>query len=255
MLIPALLTLLSVFAISLISLVGVLFLAMKEERLQAVMFALIGFAVGSMLGDVFFHLLPESFSNLPDEKSFLHTSALILAGILLFFSLENFLHWRHRCHEHALEPHNHVHPVAGLNIVADGVHNFLDGLIIGAAYLISIPVGIATTIAILLHEIPQELGDFAILINSGMKKSKAIMFNFLSASLAILGGVIALIFGSALEGFSSVIISLTIGGFLYIAGSDLIPQLHKHTSTRRSLIQFTCIIVGIGIMYALTALE
>ena len=149
----------------------------------------------------------------------------------------------------------HTHPFAKLNLIGDGLHNFIDGIIIGASYLVNIPLGIATSLAVILHEIPQEIGDFGVLIHGGYTKSKALMFNFLSALTAVLGAVIALLAGNYIENLVSYMIPITIGAFIYIAGSDLIPELHKDFKTGKSFLQLLCLILGILVMAALLLLE
>ncbi|MBI3333929.1 ZIP family metal transporter [Candidatus Pacearchaeota archaeon] len=241
--------LLSVLIVSLISLVGAFTLGIKHERLRTALIYLISFSAGALFGDVFIHLLPE----LVEESFTLQTSLTILAGIVIFFILEKFIHWQH-CHMPVSE--KHVHPFAYTNLVGDGLHNFIDGAIIAGSYLISIPAGIATTIAVALHEIPQEIGDFGVLLHAGFSKRKALLMNFASALFAILGAVITLWLGSSVEGLISYLIPLAIGGFLYIAGSDLIPELHKHSHhIRATLLQLLAFIIGIGVMAALILLE
>jgi zinc and cadmium transporter len=149
----------------------------------------------------------------------------------------------------------HVHPFAYMNLVGDSLHNFIDGLVIAASYIVSIPVGIATTLAVLLHEIPQEIGDFGVLLHGGSSKTKALMLNFMTALTAILGTIIGLILNNYLENIKLFIIPIAIGGFIYIAGSDLIPELHKETNIKRSIIQIITFIIGILIMLSLLFLE
>ena len=242
----------SVLVVSILSLVGIIVLSLKPSHLQSILFILISLAAGSLLGDVFFHLLPELVEEVSDILPY---SVLMIGGILLFFSIEHILHWRHHCEDPSCEKHNTIHPVAHMNIIADGIHNFLDGVIITSAYLISIPVGIATTIAVVLHEIPQEIGDFGVLVHAGLSKIQALFFNFLSALFAVIGGVTMYLFGSSVEHIIPFAVAITIGGFIYIATSDLIPQLHKTHSKVRSSIQIIMLFVGVGIMYLLTLLE
>lgn len=242
-------TLISVLAVSLISLIGIVTLSINTKRLHKILIYLVSLAAGALLGDVFLHLIPE----LIEEGSFtIQTSLLILGGILIFFSIEKIVHWQH-CHI----PQNgrHSHPFVVTNLVGDGVHNFVDGLIIGASYLVNIPVGIATTIAVILHEIPQEIGDFGILLHGGFSKSKALLFNFLSALAAVAGGLIAVLASGIISQLSNYLIPLAIGGFIYIAGSDLIPELHKNFTTKKSIFQIISLILGISVMACLLLLE
>ena len=245
-----------VFLVSLISLIGVLVLAVNTNRLKRAIFFLVALATGALFGDVALHLLPEIFESSVDPAKL---SLAILAGILLFFALEKFLHWTHS-HEldECLEADHHhptIKPLGYLNLVSDGLHNLIDGLIIGVSFLAGIEVGLATTLAVILHEIPQEIGDFGILLHAGFSKGQALFFNFLSAVLAILGTVIALFFASRVESLTPLLLAFTAGGFLYLAGSDLVPELHKTTEPRRSLIQFLALLLGIFVMLALLWLE
>ena len=174
----------SVILVSLLSVIGIVFISISEARLKRIIFVLVSLAVGSLFGDVFIHLLPQSFEKL-DAR--VEASLWVLAGIFIFFVLEKFIRWRH---QHALESKNAIHPVGYMNLLADGVHNLIDGMIIGAAYLTSLRVGIATTIAVAMHELPQEISDFGVLLYAGFSKKKALIFNFLSAMLAILGTIL-----------------------------------------------------------------
>jgi len=239
------LTFLSVLIVSLISFVGVFTLAVNAERLRRILIYLISFSAGALLGDVFIHLLPE----LVKSGTFtLTTSLVILGGILLFFVLEKVIHWQH-CHM-PLTKH-HVHSFAYMNVIGDALHNFIDGMIIAGSYLVSVPAGIATTIAVVLHEIPQEIGDFGVLLHGGLSKRKALLYNFLSALAAVIGAGVALWLGGRFEQIESVLIPLAIGGFIYIAGSDLIPELHKETGAGKSLLQTLVFLLGILVMIGL----
>jgi zinc and cadmium transporter len=149
----------------------------------------------------------------------------------------------------------HIHPFAYMNLVGDGFHNFIDGLIIAGSYLVNLQVGIATTLAVILHEIPQEIGDFGVLLHGGFSKSKALLLNFATALTAILGTIAVLIVGSKVQGLSSILLPIAAGGFIYIAGADLIPELHKETEFRGSLFQLFTFILGIGVMALLLLLE
>ena len=234
---------------SLLSLVGLAFISISEQRLKQVIFVMVSLAVGSLFGDAFIHLLPNSFEQAPDK---LQASLAILAGIFAFFILEKFLLWRH---EHVLESAHKVHPVGYMNLLADGVHNFIDGAIIGSSYLASYEIGVATTLAVVFHEIPHELGNFFILLYAGFTKTKALFFNFMSALFAILGTLIALTVGSRVEQFAALMLPLAAGGFIYIAGSDLVPELNKEVQLSKSIVQMIAIGIGVGLMLLLTMLE
>jgi len=229
----------STFIVSLISLIGIFTLTIKEKLLQRISFGLIGFSAGALIGSAFLHLLPEALEK---SKSTFVFYDLIL-GIVIFFILEKYLHWRH-CHEDAC----HIHPFTYLNLIGDGLHNFLDGMVIAASFVISFKLGIVTTIAIILHEIPQELSDFAVLIYGGFTKRKALVYNFLIALTAIAGSIVGYLLADFSWGFSDFIIPLTAGGFIYIASSDLIPELHKQGNREDSAFAFLAFLSGILFM-------
>jgi len=239
----------SVLIISATSFAGVLTLALNQKNQKRIVLYLVSFAVGGLFGDAFIHILPEAFETLGAN---LKTSLLILSGIFIFFLLEKFLRWRH-CH--VVEGEEHIHPVAMMNLVGDAVHNFIDGMIIGVSYSVSIPIGITATLAVFFHEIPQEIGDFGVLVHKGLSRRKALLFNFLSALAALVGVVVALTLGNAVSGFSAALLPMTAGGFIYIAGADLIPELHHDADPKTSFIQLIMIALGIGAMAALTFLE
>jgi zinc and cadmium transporter len=239
---------LSVTAVSLLSLIGISLLALSHKAFHEIVFGLVALAVGALFGDAFLHLMPDAFSD-PSRST--QSSIYIILGILLFFCMENFLHWRH---QHSDE-HQEIQPYGYLNILADMTHNFIDGLIIGASYLVSFKMGLATTLAVMLHEIPHEFSNFGILVKSGFSRWKALFLNFLTALTALLGGIIAWWVGGQTGSFSQVLIPLTAGGFIYIAGSDLVPQLHKDVKPLRALLQFLAILAGVGLLYLVKLME
>jgi len=238
----------SVIVVSLISLIGIAALLLNKET-KKITFLLVSFAVGGLFGDAFIHLIPESFEEIENT---LVIPLLILLGILIFFVLEKFLRWRH-CH--LSETEEHIHPVVTMNLIGDAVHNLIDGMVIGATYMVSIPLGLTTTLAIVLHEIPQEMGDFGVLVHGGLSVKKAITFNFFSALCAVVGAVLSLAVGPHLQGYTVSLVPITAGGFIYIAGSDLIPELQHDVKLGRSLLQFALIILGIGLMALLVFME
>src|SRR3989344_8214498 len=179
----------SVAVVSLVSLIGVFALSLKEELMRKYVFTFISLAIGALLGDAFIHLIPEALEKSTNPTL---TSLLVIVGILLFFILEKFLHWHHHCED---KEKSDIHPVGKLVLFSDGVHNFMDGMIIGASFLVSMPVGLATTLAVILHEIPQEIGDFAVLLHAGYTKRRALWLNFLSALTAVLGAVVLFAIG------------------------------------------------------------
>lgn len=242
-------SLVSVFFISLISSIGVVTFSIKEEKLKKLLIFFVSFSAGALFGGAFIHLLPQ----IVEETGFeLSISFYLLLGILTFFVLEKFICWRH-CHVPTSDEHHHA--LGFMNLIGDGFHNLIDGMIIAGSYLVNIELGIATTLAVILHEIPQEIGDFGILLYAGFSKKKALIFNFISALAAFLGVIIAISLDSVVENFSSFIIPFTAGGFIYIAGSDLIPELHKETKPFKSFIQLISLILGILLMFGLMFLE
>ena len=235
----------SVLIVSLISLIGLFTLLIKENKLKNILIYSISFSAGALFGDVFIHLLPEIIKK---NGLTVQISSFVLLGIVVSLFIEKIIHWRH-CHIPVNK--NHVHSFAYMNLFGDSVHNFIDGLIIGTAYLINIPVGIATTLAVIFHEIPQEIGDFGVLIHAGIDRKKALMYNFLTATTAILGTIIAILLSSKIEGATTMLSAFAAGSFIYIAGSDLIPELHKETQLKKSAIQIFTFILGIAVMYGL----
>jgi len=232
----------SVILVSLVSLIGVFTLSLSEKFLGKILVYMISFAAGGLLGDAFIHLLPEAV----EESGFtLNISLYLLAGIAASFIMEKIIRWRH-CHHPTTA--SHPHPVAMMNLFGDAVHNFIDGLVIGASYLISIPVGVATTIAVVMHEIPQEIGDFGVLLHGGLSKRKALFLNFATALTAVLGVVVALVLSSYVESTTHFLVPFAAGGFIYIAVADLIPELHKEVALKRSLLQFSFFTLGILLM-------
>lgn len=239
----------SVIIVTLIPLVGIFTFSVSEEKLKGMIFILVSLATGSLFGDAIIHLLPETFEKSQNKAL---ASALVLSGIFIFFVLEKFLLWKH---DHDIYENKKIHPVGQLSLISDGLHNLIDGMLIGASFLISAPVGVATTIAIIAHEIPQEISDFAVLLHAGFTRGKAIFFNLLTGTLAIAGTIMALAIGINAEKFSLYMLPITAGGFIYIAGSDLIPELHKERELSKSLKQLVAMFLGAGLMMLLLFLE
>jgi len=240
----------SVIIVSLISLIGIITLFTTGKKLCHLVSFLVGLATGALFGGAFLHMIPEVFKEISNETI---ASISILLGIAIFFILEKFLHWHHEHHHHNKE--DHIKPFGYLNLISDGLHNLIDGIIIAAAYMINIEVGIATTVAVVLHEIPQEIGDFGLLIHAGFSKSKALLLNLLSASLSLVGVIIVLIIGNSIIDSTAYILAIAAGGFIYIAGSDLVPELHKTNDFKSSIKQFLSIGLGIAIMFLLIIFE
>lgn len=235
----------SVFLVSLISFIGVLAIAVRRDLLQKILLLLVSLSAGALLGGVFFHLIPEA----AEEIGFnLNLGIYILSGILVFFVLEKLICWRH-CHIATSE--EHPHPFAFMNLIGDALHNLIDGMIIAGTYLVSIPLGISTTIAVIFHEIPQEIGDFGVLVHGGFGRFKALLMNFFSALTAVLGALIILFLNIEVGVIAKILVPFTAGGFLYIATSDLIPELRKDIRPVNSILQLLFILIGLGIMYLL----
>lgn len=238
-------SLLSVFIVSFISLIGILTLAINEKKLKNILIYFISFSAGALFGDAFIHLLPKVVA---ESGLTLNVSIYILSGILISFLIEKVICWRH-CHLPIAK--THIHRFAYMNIFCDSVHNFIDGLIIGGSYLAGIHIGVATTIAVILHEIPQEIGDFGVLLHGGFTKKKAVFYNFLTALTAVAGTIFSLILNHLVKNVNPFLISFAAGSFIYIAGSDLIPELHKKVKTKKNLLQAVFFTFGILIMLAL----
>ncbi|MGB9914218.1 MAG: ZIP family metal transporter [Candidatus Bathyarchaeales archaeon] len=245
-----LLGLLSVLIISLISLFGALTLMLNDKHLTKILLYLVSFAAGSLFGDAFIHLIPDAMEN---TRPPLLASMLIIFGILASFTVERLLQWRH-CHIPTSD--EHPHPFAYMNLFGDAVHNLIDGMIIAGSYLVSIPIGIASTLAVLFHEIPQEIGDFGVLIYGGFSKKRAVWLNLLTAITAIAGAIIAIVLSEVLDGFIPMLIPFAAGNFIYIAGSDLIPELRKDAcAPEKATAQMIAIVLGVFVMSLLLLLE
>jgi zinc and cadmium transporter len=240
-------TLLSVFVVSAVSLIGAVTLAVNQERLRRSLLYLVSFSAGALLGDVFLHILPE----IAEVRFGLKEGGYILAGLLMFFVLERYIHWQHAHGEHEESVHSAVY----LTIVGDGIHNFLDGLIIAASYMVSVPVGLATTVAVVFHEIPQEIGNFAVLVHGGWSPKKALWYNFLSALTSIAGAVVALAFVQRDAEAPVFLLCLGAASFIYIALSDIVPQLHLESNAKKSGWQLLWLVLGTAVMGLLLLLE
>ena len=223
------------FLVSLVSFVGALSFVMSSKNLKKAVILMVAFAAGGLLGGAFFHLIPESY-----ESGFEYVGLLVVAGFLLFFLVERYLHWHHH-HEKC----EHDHSLSYLVLFGDSLHNFVDGIIIAASFLVEVRFGVITTVVVMAHEIPQEIGDFAILIYNGFSKGKALLFNFLSALPAVLGAMLGYIFSTQISGLSDIVVPFAAGGFIYIGASDLIPELNNSPS-KGTIVFF---LLGLIVMY------
>lgn len=223
-------------AVGLISLIGVFSLLIKEKLLDKILILLIGFSAGGLIGGAFLHLLPEALEEASPNPVFVYT----IIGFILFFILERYLHWRH-CHKGVCD----VHTFTYLNLIGDGIHNLTDGLVIGASFTVSINFGVITTLVIIFHEIPQEIGDFGVLIYGGFTKLKALSYNFISALFCTLGTILGYALAEKIHNFSVFIMPIIAGGFIYIAACDLIPELHKQPGLKRATLSGLAFVLGI----------
>lgn len=237
---------LTTLATTMISLVGVVTLLLKESVLRRITVPLVALSAGALLGGAMLHLIPESLEAIGDTHEVMLWTIL---GFVIFLILEQFIHWHH-CHKMVSE---HKHPVTYLILISDAVHNFIDGVVIGAAFLVSVPLGIATTLAVIAHEIPQELGDFGVLIHGGWKRSQAIIFNFLSGVTMMFGGVLVWFLSEGID--VKYLLPFAAGNFIYIATADLVPEFKGCMSTKKNLFNFIFFIFGIFLMYSLLFLE
>jgi zinc and cadmium transporter len=232
--------LLATFVVSLISFVGVICLALKENILNKILLILIGLSAGALMGGAFLHLLPEAV----EKSSGLDVYLFVLIGFILFFLIEKVLHWRH-CHKGECD----VHTFQYMNLVGDSIHNFIDGMIMAASFVVSVPLGITTTIAISTHEIPQEIGDFGVLLYGGFSKRRAITLNFVVALTAVLGGIVGYFVSSLIDNIVLFILPFAAGGFIYIAATDLVPEIRKELDMKKYMATLVVFICGILIMW------
>lgn len=233
-------SLVSVIIVSLLSLLGAVFITLKRDMISKIITYTLALSSGVLLGSTFFELLPEGVLHNPNGV-FLWA----LIGFVSFFCIEKLIHWHH----HVEGRHEHDEkPMAYLTLIGDSIHNFADGAVIAASYMVSIPLGVTTTIAIIAHEIPHELSDFLILIHGGFSNKRALQFNFLSATTAIAGTVIVLFISQQFSTFDRYLVPFAAGNFLYIAASDLIPELLSHRRAKTSVAQVLLLLCGIAII-------
>ncbi len=259
---PEVMALVSVFAVSLVSLIGIAAFSLQASLLKRALSVFVGLAAGALLGDAIIHLIPESLEVIGDERKF---GIAVLGGLLTFFILEKILRWHHA--HHAVEEEHEGHEqyevgshdsrvhLAPMVILADGLHNIIDGAVIAASFLVSPALGVATTIAVFLHEIPQEVSDYALLLHAGFSRGRALFFNFLSGLTALIGAGVVLLVSVDIEFFGAYAAAATAGAFIYLAAADLIPELNKSQSSRRSFAETGAFVVGIVLMILLTFLE
>ncbi len=235
-------TIISLLLVSSVSLVGLFTLTWTKSRIHEFLYAFVALAAGTMMGTAFLHLLPEAAENTDSRELFMG----VLFSFVLFFIVEKFLHWRH-CHEENCKTHTFGY----MNLIGDGFHNFLDGIIIAVAYATSIEVGVAATVAVLIHEIPQEIGDFGVLLKAGFSVQRALFLNFVTALTAVAGGLVGYFLTEHSMNFVTLLTPFAAGSFLYIAATDLLPQLENERVVRKSVYSLLIFLLGIGITYLL----
>lgn len=234
-------------AISLVSLAGILLLGASKELEEKILFALVSLSAGTLLGGAFLDVLPESLEALAASQAL----SISLLGILVFFVLEKVIVWHHHHadHEKVVEK-----PMGYLNLVGDALHNFFDGIAVAAAFLASPALGLTTTLAVVLHEIPQEIGDYSLLIYSGFTRKKALLFNLGSAVFAIVGALVFYFAAPLVQNLEGYGLAFTAGMFIYIAAADIVPELHREKSGSKSALQFFFILIGIALIWLVTTL-
>jgi zinc and cadmium transporter len=275
-------SLISVVIVSLIAVAAFLPFLLKKKVPNKILMVLLSVSVGTLLGTVFFHFLPEAYGVIEHEHGHGHILEHIennehtenhehaheehyhtglgsefvvgfgvFAGFLVFFMLEKLIHWHHnhnKINKECKAGHGHAYRLAPINLIGDGIHNFVDGLVIAGSYIVSIPVGVAATISVIFHEVPQEIADFGILLYAGLSKKKAVFFNFLSAATAIIGVLVSFLLHLRIEGFSAFLIPFSAGTFIYIAASNLVPELHQECRLKETVVHVLAIICGLAIM-------
>ena len=237
----------SVLVVSLMALVGIVTLIFNDTFFRKIQSLLVSFAVGTLIGGAVLHLLPESLEHDHDRVS----AIFVLISILAFFILEKYLN----IHNHKQSGNSKIKSFGPLNLFADALHNFLDGILIAAAFSVDVHTGIIATIAVVAHELPQEIGDFAVLVQAGYSKRRALFYNLLSALASLVGCVIVLIMPVFGKEITHYILPLAAGGFLYIALADLIPELNSQSSPKKAIFQVIAMIVGLVLMWFLLGLH
>jgi zinc and cadmium transporter len=242
--------------ISLFAFIGIFTLAINDKILNKILLILVSLSAGALMGGAFLHLIPEAVEKtsygIAEQSGKIHLEIpidifiFILFGFILFFVIEKVLHWRH-CHKKQCD----VHTFQYMNLVGDTIHNFIVGLILAASFVTSIELGFSTTIAIAAHEIPQEIGDFGVLVYGGFEKKKALVLNFIVALTIIIGGVVGYLLSQSVDQATSFLLPFAAGGFIYIAATDLIPEIKKELDMKKYMVTLIVFILGIFIMWIL----
>ena len=233
--------------VSLISLVAIALFLVDKKKLDAALFYLVSFSAGALLGAAFFDLLPDAIAGIDAHMAL----GLVFIGLVSAFVLEKIIHWHH--HHHIDHEGEHKHPLGLLTLIGDTFHNFFDGVAISAAFIVSAPLGIATTLAVILHEIPHEIGNFSLLIYSGYSRKTALLFNFFTALASIGGGVLFFYFSGMIGHIEAYALAFTAGTFIYVASADLMPELHKEKRPKSSLVQLLLLLLGAALIWLMAA--
>ena len=231
---------LATFLITLCVWVAVLFMFFKKEVLDKILIFLVSLSAGALMGGAFLHLLPEASEVMDIDSLF----GIFLISFIIFFLIEKILHWRH-CHKLDCS----VHTFGYMNLIGDSLHNFIDGLVIASVFMIDFKLGIVTTLVVAIHEIPQEIGDYGVLIYAGFKRKMALILNYIVSLTIVLGGIVGYLLFSSLENFLPFLLPFAAGGFVYIAASDLMPEIRKESNLKKSIISFLFFILGIILIY------
>lgn len=227
---------------SVIALVGSTTLLLSRETLRRALLPLVAFAAGSLLGGAFFHMLPSALAEMGDATV---VFTWLVGGFLVFFAIEQFLHWHH-CHRDVAECRE---PLTYLILIGDGLHNFMGGLAVASAFLVDVRLGVTTWVAAAAHEVPQELGDFAVLVHGGWEARRALLFNLLSGLAFLVGSLVA--YGASRQLDVDFLLPLAAGNFIYIAASDLVPEVNRNDSIRHNLLHLAAFSSGLGLLLAL----
>ena len=243
--------LLATFVVSVFSLTGISALSLSEGTLHAILFIIVAFSAGSIMGASVFDLLPEAVELVDEHQVFI----IVAIGYAAFFFLERFIYWYHgHGHQKDIEEEGREHDEKGfayLNLIGDANHNFIDGMVIAASFTVGFQVGLATTIAVIFHELPQEMGDYGILIYAGFDRVKAMLLNFAAALAVVLGGVFGVFFLEMIDALSGYLVAFSAGAFIYLAASELVPELQQERDFKRSLIQFIIFLLGMAVIWSL----
>jgi len=233
------------FSISLVAFIGALVLFLREKILNRILLILVAFSAGALIGGAFLHLIPEAIREIgADEMSIFATFSYLLVGYCTFFVLEQLISWHH----HHATSHPKIMPFSYLTLISDGIHNFIDGLVMAASFMVNFHIGITTALAIALHEIPQEIGDFGVLVYGGFDKAKALILNYISAITVVVGGIVGFLMYGWIGESITLLLPFAAGNFIYIASTDLIPEIRFKQSIVKSLTRFTVFLAGIGLM-------